>query len=158
MQEHYDDYAKWLRRAYEQRYGKGSRSKDKDIVESEKQGFQEYKDPFRTYWSEELSVGILERDGRFIGVACLVAKEIVDREKFVRRFGLSFEKDVRWKSASSLLDHLSRSPLFKAVLVTLSKIPFKLEPDVPEKLKERLDWAERNYEYHKDKAEAFKLQ
>jgi len=23
-EEHYDDYAKWFRRAYEQRYGKGS--------------------------------------------------------------------------------------------------------------------------------------
>ncbi|MGC8831130.1 MAG: hypothetical protein ACP5PQ_00905 [Thermoproteota archaeon] len=72
-------------------------------------GFKEYESPFKAYWNEEKAIGILERENRFIGVACLVAKEVVNRESFVRKFGLSFEKDVQWKATSSLLDHLSRS-------------------------------------------------
>jgi hypothetical protein len=51
-------------------------------------------------------------------VACLAAKEVTDKENFVRRFGLSFEKDSQWHAISGLLDHLSRSPMFKAVLIT----------------------------------------
>lgn len=54
------------------------------------------------------------------------------------------------------MDHLSRSPLFKVVLVTINKIPFKLEPDIPEDLEGRLRWAKRNYEFHKNKAENYK--
>jgi len=152
----WDDYHKWLRRAYEARYGRGSwdgsAKRDKGIPKS----FQEYRCPFKTYWNDKDSVGVLERDNKFIGVACLVAKEIVDGESFVRKFGLSFEKDIQWKAASTLLDHLSRSPLFKAVLVTMNKVPFKLEPDVPEELKGRLKWAKRNYNYHKYLAENLK--
>jgi len=157
-----DDYFKWEKWAYEQRYGPGSWDTDHSVSEDAKTdghaGFREFKDPFKTYWSDEHSIGILERDKKFIGIACLVAKEVVDRESFVRRFGLSFEKDIQWKAASSLLDHLSRSPLFKAVLVTVNKIPFKLEPDVPEELQGRTNWSKRNYEFHKDKADTLKLQ
>ncbi|MHA1828353.1 MAG: helicase HerA domain-containing protein [Candidatus Heimdallarchaeaceae archaeon] len=51
------------------------------------------------------------------------------------------------------MDHLSRAPLFKAVLVTTNDLPFKLEPDIPEKLEGRKNWANRNYEFHKNKAE-----
>jgi len=134
-------------------YKKRDRGEDKSI---ESHGFKEFKDPFKTYWNEEHSVGVLERDDKFIGVACLVAKEVTDKESFVRKFGLSFEKDIQWKAASTLLDHLSRSPLFKAVLVTINKIPFKLEPDVPEELQGRLNWAKRNYEFHKSKSESIK--
>lgn len=152
-----DDYYKWLKRAYEQRFGKGSWGEGIDEGRSMPAGFQEYKDPFRVYWNDELSVGILERNNKFIGVACLVAKEVTDKEGFVRRFGLSFEKDIQWKAASTLLDHLSRSPLFKAVLVTINKLPFKLEPDVPKELKGRLNWAKRNYHFHKDKANTLKM-
>lgn len=152
----WDDYHKWLRRAYEERYGYGSWDRGARIKRKIPKGFDEYKRPFKTYWNKELSVGVLERDNRSIGVACLVAKEIVNRESFVRKFGLSFEKDIQWKAASTLLDHLSRSPLFKAVLVTMNKVPFKLEPDVPEELKGRLRWAKRNYNYHKFMAEGLK--
>jgi hypothetical protein len=149
----WDDYHKWRKLAYEARYGKGSWDGSIEKGKELPKGFQEYKDPFRTYWNDELSVGVLERNSKFIGVACLVAKEVVDRENFVRRFGLSFEKDIQWKAAESLLDHLSQSPLFKAVLVTMNKVPFKLEPDVPEDLQGRLNWAERNYLHHKQNAE-----
>ena len=152
----WDDYHKWRRLVYEATYGKGSWDRGVGKGREVPKGFQEHKDPFKTYWNSELSVGILERNNKFIGVACLVAKEVVDRESFVRKFGLSFEKDVQWKAASSLLDHLSKSPLFKAVLVTISKVPFKLEPDVPEDLKGRLNWAKRNYRYHKQTAEGLK--
>jgi hypothetical protein len=145
----WDDYHKWRRWAYEQRYGPGSWDKGTSAEKKIPEGFEEYREPFKAYWNNELAVGILERDGKFIGVACLVAKEVVDKESFVRRFGLSFEKDVQWKAASSLLDHLSRSPLFKAVLVTVNKVPFKLESDVPEELEGRMKWARRNYNYHK---------
>ena len=65
---------------------------------------------------------------------------------------------MQWKAVSSLLEHLSRSPLFKAVLITTSQIPFRLEPDVPEELKGRLNWAKRNYEFHKNKVEKLRAQ
>jgi len=149
-----DDYYLWdWGWVYKQRDVGLDRGEDKSI---EAHGFKEFKDPFKTYWNEEPSVGVLERDDKFIGVACLVAKEVTDKESFVRKFGLSFEKDVQWKAASTLLDHLSRSPLFKAVLVTINKVPFKLEPDVPEELQGRLNWAKRNYEFHKSKSESIK--
>jgi len=74
----------------------------------------------------------------------------------VRKFGLSFEKDVQWRAISGLLDHLSRSPMFKAVLITMSKVPFKLEPDIPEELEGRIRWAKRNYEFHKAKVESIR--
>ena len=151
----WDNYHKWRRKAYEETYGPGS-WEGKARVSQVPKGFEEYKDPFKTYWNNGLSVGILETNNKFIGVACLVAKEVVDKENFVRKFGLSFEKDVQWKAASSLLDHLSKSPLFKAVLVTINKVPFKLEPDVPEDLEGRLRWAKRNYHYHKQRAENLK--
>jgi len=161
-----DDYYRWYRWAYEQRYGKGSWDRERGIEVSEDRGieahefqahgFQEFKDPFKAYWNNELSVGVIERDGKFIGVACLVAKDVTDKESFVRKFGLSFGGDIHWKAAPVLLDHLSRSPMFKAVLVTISKVPFKLEPDIPKELQGRLNWAERNYEFHRDKAESVK--
>jgi len=145
----WDDEHKWRKWAYEQTYGPGSWDKGTTAERKIPEGFEEYREPFKAHWNNDLAIGILERGGKFIGVACLVAKEVVDKESFVRRFGLSFEKDVQWKAASSLLDHLSRSPLFKAVLVTVNKVPFKLEPDVPEELEGRLKWARRNYNYHK---------
>ncbi|MGB9622554.1 MAG: hypothetical protein ACPL07_01795, partial [Candidatus Bathyarchaeia archaeon] len=49
-------------------------------------------------------------------------------------------------------------PLFKAVLIVTNEIPFKLEPDVPEELEGRLRWAERNYNFHKEKAETLRNQ
>lgn len=96
----WDDYQKWRRYAYEQTYGRGSWDEgvSKDKIP---RGFEVYDNPFRSYWSKEHSIGILERDKRFIGVACLAAKEITNKESFVRRLGLSFE-NVQWKAASSL--------------------------------------------------------
>jgi hypothetical protein len=67
----WDDYHKWRRLAYEARYGHGSW--DKSTGEFPK-GFHEYEYPFKAYWSDELPVGILERDNKYVGVACLVAK------------------------------------------------------------------------------------
>ena len=160
-EDHYDDYHKWQRWAYEQRYGKGSWERDKGVgVERNKDvqthGFEEFRDPFKTYWNDELAVGVLERNNKYIGIACLVAKEVTDKESFVKKFGLSFGGDIHWKAAPVLLDHLSRSPLFKAVLVTINKVPFQLEPDIPEELDGRLNWSQRNYEFHKSKAEDLK--
>jgi len=162
MEEHYNNYHKWLRWAYEQRYGKGSWKRDRDVSRDAEKGMPTnlvaYEPDIKKYWDEERAIGILERNGKFIGVACLAAKEVADKESYVRRFGLSFEKDVQWAAVSSLLDHLSRSPMFKAVLITMNRIPFKLEPDVPEELQGRLNWAKRNYEYHKEKADTLKIQ
>jgi hypothetical protein len=121
-------------------------------------GVKLYEPNLKKYWDEERAIGVIEFEGKFIGVACLAAKEVTDKESFVRRFGLSFEKDVQWHAVSGLLDHLSRSPMFKAVLVTTSKIPFKLEPDIPEEMGGKLRWVERNYQFHKEKADSLKLQ
>ena len=97
-------------------------------------GLKLYEPNLKKYWDEERAVGVIEFEGKFVGVACLAAKEVTDKENFVRRFGLSFEKDIQWHAISGLLDHLSRSPMFKAVLITTSNIPFKLEPDIPEEM------------------------
>jgi len=161
-EDYLDDYQRWNRWAYEQRYGKGSWERDKGGSASEDResipsNLILYEPDIKKYWDEEKAIGVLERDGKFIGIACLAAKEVVDKESYVRRFGLSFEKDVQWRAVSSLMDHLSRSPMFKAVLITTSNIPFKLEPDIPEELQGRLNWTKRNYEYHKEKADTVKL-
>jgi len=121
-------------------------------------GVKLYEPNLKKYWDEERAVGVIEFEGKFIGVACLAAKEVTDKENFVRRFGFSFEKDVQWHAISGLLDHLSRSPMFKAVLITTSDIPFKLEPDIPEEIEGKLAWLERNYQFHKEKVDALKLE
>jgi hypothetical protein len=156
-----DDDVKWHKRSYEQRYGTGSWDRDHGVASSKESapaGFVIFEPELKRYWDDEKAVGIMEKDGKFIGIACLAAKEVVEKESFVRKFGLSFEKDVQWHAVSGLLDHLSRSPMFKAVLITTSKIPFKLEPDIPEELQGRIDWSKRNYEYHKDTADTLKLE
>ena len=121
-------------------------------------GLKLYEPNLKKYWDEERAIGVIEFEGKFIGVACLAAKEVTDKESFVRRFGLSFEKDVQWHAISGLLDHLSRTPMFKAVLITTSNIPFKLEPDIPEEMEGKLAWLERNYQFHKGKADTLKLE
>jgi hypothetical protein len=60
--------------------------------------FEEYREPFKACRNNEMAVGILERDKRFIGVASSMAKEVLDKEIFVREFDLGFEKDVRWRT------------------------------------------------------------
>ena len=75
----WDSYHKWRRWAYEQRYGPGSWDKGARTGKEIPKGFQEYIEPFKAYWNNELSLGILERNSKFIGVACLVAKEVVDK-------------------------------------------------------------------------------
>jgi hypothetical protein len=105
-----DDYAKWQKWSYELRFGKGTWDKDHGSANSDDDssiGFAAYEPEVKRYWDNERAVGIIERDAKYIGVACLAAKEIVEKESFVRRFGLSFEKDVQWHAVSSLLDHLS---------------------------------------------------
>ncbi|MDI6826821.1 MAG: type IV secretory system conjugative DNA transfer family protein [Candidatus Aenigmarchaeota archaeon] len=152
----WDDYHKWRKWAYEQRYGPGSWDGKKSEDKGMPVGLILYQLDLKKYWDKEKAIGIIERNNRFIGVACLVAKEVVDKESFVRRFGLSFEKDVQWRGVSGLLDHFSRSPLFKAVLITMSALPFKIEPDVPEELRGRLNWARRNYNFHKSIADGLR--
>jgi hypothetical protein len=121
-------------------------------------GVKLYEPNLKKHWDEQRAIGVIEFEGKFIGVACLAAKQVTDKESFVRRFGLSFEKDVQWHAISGLLDHLSRSPMFKAVLITTSNIPFKLEPDIPEETEGKLAWLERNYQFHKEKADTLKLE
>jgi hypothetical protein len=156
-----DNYAKWQKWSYENQFGRGSWDKDHGVVDSNDKspvGFVAYEPEIKRYWDDEQAVGVIEKDGRYVGVACLVAKEVVDKESFVRKFGLSFEKDIQWHAVSGLLDHLARSPMFKALLITTTRIPFKLEPDIPEELQGRINWSKRNYEYHKDIADTLKLQ
>lgn len=148
-----EDYQKWIKWAYRQIYGERGWS---DAKKETSEGLILYEPKIRKYWDNEKALGIIEINGKFIGLACLVAKEITDKESFVKRFGLSFEKDVQWRAVSSLLDHLSRSPMFKAVLITMSGVPFKLEPDIPEELEGRIKWAKRNYEFHKAKVESIR--
>ena len=84
------------------------------------------------------AIGILELNGKYVGVAGLAAKEVTDKESYIRRFGLSFEKDIQWHAISSLLDRLARSPMFKAVLITTRRITFKLELIFQKRLRESL--------------------
>jgi len=155
-EDHYDDYYKWLRWAYEQTYGRGSWGRETQADKGARAGLVPYEPRIKRYWDDEEAVGVLEAGGRFIGVACLAAKEVSDKESYVRRFGLSFEKDIQWRAVSGLLDHLSRSPMFKAVLITTNELPFTLQPDVPDELEGRRNWARRNFRFHKDKAEMLK--
>jgi hypothetical protein len=151
-----DPHYRW---AYDKKYGKGSferdflRKQDEESANTEThrpQDFFEVKSPFKHHWNSEHNVGILERNGKYIGVCVLAAKEITEGESYVRKFGLDFRKDIQWNAAASLIDHLSRSPLFKVILITTKKTPFQLKPDIPEKLEGRKNWIERNYHYHKD--------
>jgi hypothetical protein len=151
----------WYRKAYDYKYGKGAYERDILGKKNEEQPSAEnkisvpascfeVKSPFKHYWNSEHNIGILERNGKYIGVCVLAAKEITDGESYVRKFGLEFRKDIQWNAASALIDHLSRSPLFKAVFITTKKTPFTLKPDIPEELEGQKNWAERNYNYHKD--------
>jgi hypothetical protein len=150
----------WYKWAYDKKYGKGAYERDLALKKNNEattanevkvsHDFFEVVSPFKHYWNSEHNVGVLERNGKFIGVCVLAAKEIADRESYVRKFGLDFKKDVSWNAASSLIEHLARSPLFKAVLITTKKTPFQLKPDIPEELEGRRNWIERNFQYHKD--------
>jgi hypothetical protein len=150
----------WYKWAYDKKYGKGAYERDLALKKSNEattaseakvyHDFFEVVSPFKHHWNSEHNVGVLERNGKYIGVCVLAAKEIVDRESYVRKFGLDFKKDVSWNAASSLIEHLARSPLFKAVLITTKKTPFQLRPDIPEELEGRRNWIERNFQYHKD--------
>ena len=152
-----DDYLRWRKWAYEQIYGKESWERKKSVGKDNlPKNLVPYQPGIKKYWDDEKAVGILEHDEKYIGIACLAAKEITDKESYVRRFGLSFEKDVQWHAVSSLLDHLARGPMFKAVLITTREIPFKLEPDIPEDVKGKLKWVERNYQFHRRKADILK--
>lgn len=84
-----DDYAKWQKWSYEQQYGRGSWDKDQGVAESNDStpvGFAAYDSGLKRFWDEEKAVGIIEKDGKYTGIACLVAKEVVEKESFVRRF------------------------------------------------------------------------
>jgi len=87
-----DDYHRWYKWAYEQRYGEGSWGRSKDMPRN----LVPYKPKIKKYWDEEGAIGILELNGKFIGLACLAAKEETDKESYVRKFSLSVEKDVLW--------------------------------------------------------------
>lgn len=150
-----DDEAKWYRKAYAERYGEdayGGSGKPPGIPP----GFEEYRAPFKLYWNEQVGIGVMQHQTGYIGVACLVAKEVTDTENYVKKFGLAFKGDIHWKAAPVLLDHLSRSPVFKGVLVTIRELPFDTAPDTPEDLQGRIDWAARNYGMHRDTVETLK--
>lgn len=88
----------WYKWAYDKKYGKGAYERDLALRKSNEvttgnevkvsHDFFEVVSPFKHYWNSEHNVGILERNGKYIGVCVLAAKEIVDRESFVRKFGL----------------------------------------------------------------------
>ena len=89
-----EDYQKWLRWARRQIYGEGYGGKDEKTSE----GLIPYEPDIKKYWDDKRALGIIEIGGKFIGLACLVAKEVIDKESFVSKFGLSFEKDVQWRA------------------------------------------------------------
>jgi len=89
------DYLKWYKWAYDQRYGEGSWDRERGEEEQAKtegvpKGFVEYSPGIRKFWDEGRALGVVENQGKFLGIACLAAKEVVDKESYVRRFGLSF--------------------------------------------------------------------
>ncbi len=151
----------WYRRAYDAKYGKGAFERDFGLRGDTHQTSEASPSPtgsspheFRLkrkfFWDYDNTVGVVEKNGKFSGVACLVAKKVKDGESFVKRFGLDFKRDVHWRGISKLLEHLAREEQFKAVLVTTNKMPFQLLPDVPGKVEGRVRWVNRNLEYHKD--------
>jgi len=111
-----EDYYKWYKWAYRQRYGQeeGKRSLNAQTFKQTRSlpSFSEFKDPFKTYWSEEHKVGILERKGKFIGVACLAAKEVVDKESFVKKQGALFLRlfSLAWEKFPS-----NCNPIFQKI-------------------------------------------
>jgi len=89
-----EEYIKYFVRSFEARYGKGSwertlnekRKEQKQISEGSTDykartpsDFSEVSSPFKQYWNNNLNVGILERNGKYIGVCVLAAKEVVDK-------------------------------------------------------------------------------
>jgi len=154
--DHFDDYSKWQKWAYEQRYGAGSWDGQGETGVERVPGLVPYSSGLRKLWDNERAIGVIQRGGKNIGIACLAAKEVTDKESYVRRFGLSFEKDIQWRAVSGILDHLSRSPMLKAVLVTINELPFKYVPDIPSELEGRRNWARRNFDFHKNQAEKIK--
>lgn len=150
IEQYQDDEARWYSAAYREHYGEDPYGRS-DHKSPSLPGFEEYRPPFKLHWNDEQGVGVMEHATGYIGVACLVAKEVTEPENYIKKFGLAFKGDIHWKAAPVLLDHLSRSPVFKGVLVTIKKIPFETAPDIPEDLKGRIDWTTRNYEFHRDK-------
>lgn len=65
-EDHYTDYDKWLRWAYEQRYGKGSWERDKGEKIGEEKNIPSnlipYEPEIKKYWDEDKAIGILERN------------------------------------------------------------------------------------------------
>ena len=67
VENHYNNYHKWYRWAYEQRYGKGSwdKNKKKEASEDKKgipSGFDLYDPEIKRYWNEEKAIGVIERN------------------------------------------------------------------------------------------------
>lgn len=147
-------------RDYDTMFGKGAF--ERDFIQKKKENQNEYyTEPVtalipeyrldrKFYWDHGRSVGVVNIKGKFVGVACLAAKEVTDKENYIRKFGFDFRRDIQWHGISELLGHLSRSPLFKAVLVTSSKVPFELKPDIPGQWHGRLKWINRNFNHHKE--------
>lgn len=148
-------------RDYDTMFGKGAFERDFIQKQKENQEFKiietktsrllpEFQLDRKFFWDHDNSVGIVEKNDKFVGVACLVAKEIIDSEAYIRKFGIDFRRDIQWKGISEILSHLSRSPLFKAVLVTSSNVPFEVKPDIPPKWHGRMKWLNRNFNHHKE--------
>lgn len=158
IERYLDDEHKYYRREYLERFGIDPYSSGTGTSTGAPVGFLEYRAPFKLFWNEQLGIGVMEHQAGFIGVTCLVAKEVSDPENYVKKFGLSFKGDIHWKAAPVLLDHLSRSPVFKSVLVTIRQLPFQTAPDAPDELQGRINWTQRNYQMHRDTADQLSQQ
>lgn len=148
---------------YDEKYGKGAFERDSRAKTQQPQlsgpsqdtnADSHYKLQRTFHWYRENATGVVEKNGKFTGVACIVAKKVSDPENFVRRFGLSFERDMQLKAIAGLLEHLARSETFKAVLVTTNQVPFALKPDIREKILNQERWVERNLNYHRQSVDA----
>ena len=78
----------WYRWAYDKKYGKGAYERDLALKKNNESttanevkvsnDFFEVVSPFKHHWNSEHNVGVLERNGKYIGVCVLAAKEIAD--------------------------------------------------------------------------------
>lgn len=42
-------------------------------------GLIPYQPDVKNYWNKEKAIGVIERNGRFTGIACLAAKEVTNK-------------------------------------------------------------------------------
>ncbi len=166
-----EEYVRYFIHSFESRYGKGSWQRtlaEKQhaaaphtvLLGNDHRGasLPLFSSPIKEFWDDEHALGLIEFDGHYVGIACLSAKEITDRESFVRRFGLEYRKDLHWRAVPSFIESLAHNPLSLTMLVTTRTMPFDLKPDIPQNMRGRFRWAQRNYHFHKDKVDSITRQ